>query len=173
MSSKFGLFRFLSIINLVVAGFIVLMLLLSLMFMPAMSLVLISMLVTGAVVIHSLLSLGLQQSIKKPARPLKENTPGGLRIMGFIAIFYAVLLITNGIYGLIHLDEVMKVDASLRQTMPQLPNGQAAPAAQATRGLTAGILVVMVVHAVAVLVNCALSFSFLRQWQEAHREHKE
>lgn len=154
------------------AGFIVLMLLLSLMFMPAMSLVLISMLVTGAVVIHSLLSLGLQQSIRNPARPLKENTPGGLRIMGFIAIFYAVLLITNGIYGLIHLDEVMKVDASLRQTMPQLPNGQTAPA-QATRGLTAGILVVMVVHAAAVLVNCALSFSFLRQWQEARHKDGE
>lgn len=164
MSSKFGLFRFLSIINLLIAGFFILMLLLALLFMPAMSPVLIFMLLTGAVVIHSLLSIGLQQSLKDPARKLKASTPGGLRIMGFMAIFYAVLLITNGIFGLNHIDEM------LQQAMQQMPKSQPAPSLQSMRGLMTGLIIVLILHAAAVLVNCALSFSFLRQWQGTHPE---
>jgi hypothetical protein len=164
MSSKFGLFRFLSIINLLIAGFFVFMLLLALLFMPAMSPVLIFMLLTGSVVIHSLLSIGLQQSIKDPSRQLKSSTPGGIRIMGFMAIFYAVLLITNGIFGLNHIDEM------LQQAMQQLPKGQPAPSMGSMRGLMTGLIIVLIVHAAGVLVSCALSFTYLRQWQEARRD---
>lgn len=160
MSSKFGLFRFLSIISLLVAGFFVLIMLLALLVTPALSAVLIFVLLTGSVVIHSVLSLSLQQSLKDPAKPLKSNTPGGIRIMGFMAIFYAVMLITNGIYGLIHLDEM------LQEAMKQLPKNQPAPSLQAMRSLMTGLVIVLVLHAAGVLVNCALSFGYLRQWQE-------
>lgn len=167
MSSKFGLFRFLSIINLLIAGFLVLMLLLGLLFMPAMSPVLIFMLLTGAVVIHSFLSIGLQQSLKDPARKLKSSTPGGLRIMGFMAIFYAVLLITNGIFVLRNIEEM------LPQLVQQMPKSQPAPSLQSLRGMMTGFIIVLILHAAAVLVNCALSFTYLRRWQETHQEHQE
>jgi len=160
MSSKFGLFRFLSIISLLVAGFFVLIMLLALLVTPALSAVLIFVLLTGSVVIHSVLSLSLQQSLKDPAKPLKSNTPGGIRIMGFMAIFYAVMLITNGIYGLIHLDDM------LQEAMKQLPKSQPAPSLQAMRSLMTGLVIVLVLHAAGVLINCALSFGYLRQWQE-------
>ena len=160
MSSKFGLFRFLSIISLLIAGFFTLIMLLALLVTPALSAVLIFVLLTGSVVIHSVLSLSLQQSLKDPAKPLKSNTPGGIRIMGFMAIFYAVMLITNGIYGLIHLDEM------LQEAMKQLPKNQPVPSVQAMRSLMTGLVIVLVLHAAGVLVNCALSFGYLRQWQE-------
>ncbi|SEK52828.1 hypothetical protein SAMN04488505_101370 [Chitinophaga rupis] len=163
MSSKFGLFRFLSIISLLVAGFFVLIMLLALLVTPALSAVLIFVLLTGSVVIHSVLSLSLQQSLKDPAKPLKSNTPGGIRIMGFMAIFYAVMLITNGIYGLIHLDEM------LQEAMKQLPKNQPAPSLRAMRSLMTGLVIVLVLHAAGVLVNCALSFGYLRQWQEKNK----
>lgn len=160
MSSKFGIFRVLSIVNLLVAGFFVLMLLLVLLFMPVLSPVLIFMLLTGSVVIHSILSIALQQSLRNPERPLKSNTPGGIRIMGFMATFYAVLLITNGIFGLNNMDEM------LQQAMQQLPQNQPAPSMAFMRSLMTGMIIFLIVHAAAVLVNCALSFAFLRQWQE-------
>ncbi|HEU4555397.1 MAG TPA: hypothetical protein VFS25_21285 [Chitinophaga sp.] len=160
MSAKFGLFRFLSVISLLVAGFFVLMMLFALMFTAALSPVLIFMLLTGAVVIHSVLSLSLQQSLKDPSRPLKANTPGGIRIMGFMAIFYAVMLITNGIYGLAHMNEI------LQDAMKQLPKNQPVPSAHTMRNLMTGLVIVLVIHAAGVLVNCALSFSFLKYWQE-------
>jgi hypothetical protein len=164
MSSKFGLFRFLSIINLLIAGFFVLMLLLALLFMPALSPVLIFMLLTGSVVIHSILSIALQQSIKEPAKQLKSNTPGGLRIMGFMAIFYAVLLITNGIFGLNHIDEM------LQEAMTQLPKSQPVPSIKSMHSLMVGLIIFLVIHAAGVLVNCALSFTYLKQWQERNQK---
>lgn len=163
MSSKFGLFRFLSVINLLIAGFIVLMFLLSLLFMPAMPPVLIATLLTGAVVIHNLLSIGLQQSLKDPLRKLKASTPGGLRIMGFMAIFYAVMVITYGTVALRHMEEL------LPHLVQQMPKSQPVPSIESMRSMMTGISIVMILHAIAVLANCALSFSYLRHWQETHK----
>ncbi|KAA2244464.1 hypothetical protein F0L74_00330 [Chitinophaga agrisoli] len=159
MSSKFGLFRFLSIVNLLIAGFFVLMMLLALLFMVALSPVLIFMLLTGAVVIHSVLSISLQQSLRDSSRPLKTNTPGGIRIMGFMAIFYAVLLISNGFVGLSHMDEM------LTEVLKQMPKSQPVPTIKDLRGMMTGLIIFLLIHALGVLVNCALSFTFLKYWQ--------
>lgn len=164
MTSKFGLFKFLSIINLLISGFFVLMLLLTLLFMQALSPVLIFMLLTGAVAIHSILSLSLQQSLANPARPLKSNTPGGIRIMGFMAIFYAVLLITNGIYGLNNTGELLK------QAMEQMPKQQNMPDAKSLHKVVTGFIIFFILHAIGVLINCALSFNYLRRWQQGNSE---
>lgn len=164
MTSKFGLFRFLSIINLLISGFFVLMLMLALLFMQALSPVLIFILLTGAVVIHSILSIALQKSVADPARSLKANTPGGIRIMGFIATFYAVLLITNGIYGLNHMDEMLK------QALEQVPQKQGMPDAGSLHKVVTGFIIFFIVHAIGVLINCALSFSYLKKWQQGNSQ---
>jgi len=171
MSSKFGLFRFLSVINLLIAGFLVLMLVLGLLFARVMSPMLIFMLLTGATVIHSLLSIGLQQSLKDPSRKLKASTPGGLRIMGFMAIFYAVLVITYGTVFLRHMDEILpQMMQEVPKMVQQMSKGQPAPSIEYMRAMMTGLSIVMILHAAAVLVNCALSFSYLRHWQETHPE---
>ncbi len=159
MSSKFGLFRFLSIVNLLIAGFFVLMMLLALLFMVALSPVLIFMLLTGAVAIHSILSISLQQSLRNPSRPLKTNTPGGIRIMGFMAIFYAVLLISNGFVGLSNMDQM------LQEVIKQMPKSQPVPTIKDLRGMMTGLIIFLLIHALGVLINCALSFTYLKYWQ--------
>jgi hypothetical protein len=54
----------------------------------------------------------------------------------------------------------------LQEAMKQLPKNQPAPSLQAMRSLMTGLVIVLVLHAAGVLINCALSFGYLRQWQE-------
>lgn len=159
MTSRLGFFRFLSTVNLLIASFFLFIMLMALLMMPSLTPILIFALITGAVVIHSILSLALQKSLVNPEVPLKSNTPGGIKIMGFMAMFYGILLVTNGWVGLTNLDEM------LNQTMKQMPKQQPAPDMATMRSLLRGFLIFFLIHAAGVIANCALSFSLLRKWQ--------
>lgn len=52
---------------------------------------------TGVTVLHSYAALQLHKSIKNPAVPLGNQTPVGIRFIGFIALFFGVLYIGDGV----------------------------------------------------------------------------
>jgi hypothetical protein len=81
--------------NLIIWGFITGLLLLgtlSAMFLPGLALaVLIS-----AIPLNGYAALKLQKSIRYPTIPLSQQTPTGIRFVGFIALFVGVNLIGEG-----------------------------------------------------------------------------
>jgi len=89
----------LSWINLVISGGIVLYMLFMFFIYPVFP-VLFSIILTGSIVLHSYAALQLRKSILYPNIPLSRQTPTGIRLMGYIALFFAVMSFTSGMYTL-------------------------------------------------------------------------
>src|ERR1700730_836299 len=70
---------------------------------------------TGVTVLHSYASLKLHRSIRHSDVPLSDQTPVGIRFIGFIALFFGVLYIGDGIGLLQNTGEVVKL------MQPQIP----------------------------------------------------
>jgi hypothetical protein len=47
--------------------------------------------------LHSYAALQLHKSIKNPAVPLSNQTPVGIRLIGFVALFFGITYFANGI----------------------------------------------------------------------------
>jgi len=86
----------LSWFNLIVWGSVAMMGLLAAIFAGNLSFLVVTFL-TGVTVLHSYAALQLHKSIRNPALPLSSQTPVGIRFMGFIALFFGVLYIGDGI----------------------------------------------------------------------------
>lgn len=82
--------------------------------------IIVSVLVLGACFIHSILSLSLQRHWIAPEVPLKESTPGGVRIMGGIELIFSFFFILVG--GVI----LMMTHDQLKMLFDQLPDHQKA-----------------------------------------------
>lgn len=68
----------------------------------------------GFIILHSYASLQLLKSIKHPTIPLSRQTPVGIRFMGFVALFFGVLYIGDGIGLLQNTPDIAKmVEAQL------------------------------------------------------------
>ena len=52
---------------------------------------LLSVVLTGSIVLHSYATLQLRKSMLNPEMPLSSQTSGGLRIVGFVALFFAII----------------------------------------------------------------------------------
>jgi hypothetical protein len=171
MISRLGFFKFLSVVNLLIASFFLFIMLMTLLMMPSLTIILIYALVAGAVVIHSILSLSLQKSLVNPEVPLKSNTPGGIRIMGFMAMFYGVSLAFYGAGGLGQMNEVLDQTMQQMKQMQQMATQQAMPDRATMQKMLTGFLVFFLVHGICVIVNCALSFSLLKKWQKSKQDN--
>jgi hypothetical protein len=99
MKKALAVSNILSWINLIISGGIVLCLLVTFFVYPAIT-VLLSVILIGSISLHSYAALQLRKSILYPAIPLSKQTPTGIRLMGYIALFFAVMSFTNGIYML-------------------------------------------------------------------------
>jgi hypothetical protein len=81
--------------NLIIWGFVVGLLLLgtlSAMFLPGLALAFL----ISAIPLNAYAALKLQKSIRYPNIPLNQQTPTGIRFVGFIALFVGVNLIGEG-----------------------------------------------------------------------------
>lgn len=161
MSISFKVFRVLTNINLMIIGFFLVSSLMSMAFLPSLSQGLLVMMVLGVVFIHSVLSLYLQRSLLHPEIPLKENTPGGIRIMGVLAILYALYMIAGCLLFL-----GIRSDDAIKEMMEQLPAEQQNVSITAVKKVMNGFLTFIILHGFAVLVNCILSFFFLKKWKQ-------
>ncbi|HEY0273355.1 MAG TPA: hypothetical protein VGC22_09235 [Chitinophaga sp.] len=164
MSFKFGLFKGLSLVNLVISGFLGMCLVLVVVFTLQMGALIILFLV-GAATIHSWLSLSLYRSLANPQWPLKENTPDGLRIIGAIAALYAFIMLSGSLSLLsnpdVYLQEMQKMNPDLKKEVPVL------------KQVLGGIGVFMLLYGASLMVNYLLSLSFLQTWKYRRRQDDE
>lgn len=97
MKTNLKISNILSWINLVIGGILVAGGLLSMLTTPNASVILVSVILTGSIVLHSYAALQLRKSIINPEVPLNKQTPVGIRFIGFLALFFAIMNIGNAV----------------------------------------------------------------------------
>lgn len=162
MDFRFKLYRITTSLSLMISGFFVFTGLSVILFKGISTMFLMSLLFWGACFIHSVLSLYLQRSMLLPEVPLKENTPGGIRIMGVIEVLFSSLMI---IVGIVLITLSGNIINDVRAMLPT-PEEQKAitPAAIQVAG------VFCLIPGIILILNAVLSFGILRQWQQ-RQEH--
>jgi hypothetical protein len=117
------------------------------------NLMLIVGVLTGFIVLHSYASLKLHKSIRNPTVPLSNQTPVGIRFVGFIALFFGIYFFTEGLAMLRNTREL----ASLMepQMPPQLKGLDFAPYIR-----TMGVF--FIVTGISAALNVFLGFRLLR-----------
>src|ERR1700733_11087450 len=98
----------LSWFNLVVWGLFALMGILGAFAAGNLSFLLVTFL-TGVTVLHSYASLKLHKSIRQPNVPLSDQTPSGIRFIGFIALFLGLMYFGAGIIFLQNTPDLVKM----------------------------------------------------------------
>lgn len=162
MTFRFKLFRLLTGINLFITGFFLLLNFTS-MLMGAFNQGLISIVMFGGIFIHAILSTYLQRSLQEPSFTLKENTPGGIRIMGGFTILMGALLLFSAFALFPYRDEYIKQVSNQMndEQLRQLEN---------MRGLFEKVITFMQVflflYGSLIVGNALLSLSFLKQWKK-------
>ena len=116
------------------------------------SAMLIIIVLTGGVILHSYASLQLRKNILHPEIPFnRQTTPVGIRIMGFLALFFGLMLVSQAIYNLQHTAELLK-------NMPEMPELKNL---DRTAILRASGIFTLILGA-AISVNVFLNFRILR-----------
>ncbi|SDF05903.1 hypothetical protein [Chitinophaga filiformis] len=168
MTFRFKLFKALTGINLFITGFSIMMNFAS-MLMGAFSQGLVSIVMLGGVFIHAILSAYLQRSLQEPGFTLKENTPGGIRIMGGYTILIGALMLLSGIAIFI----VMNLD--LKQASSQITEEQRQQL-ETIRSLKGTAMTMMqfflFLYGASIVTNALLSLSFLKQWKKKQEDDK-
>lgn len=158
MTFRFKLFKVLNGINLFISSFLLLMVLMSFMAGGGYQ-ALISLVLFGAVCIHCVLSLYLQRALQEPSFVLKENTPGGVQIMGGLSILFGVFILLGCIASL------SQQDLFIKEATSQLSDSQAAEVKGVIRKVFVGLLYFIIFYSVSIIGNAVLSFYFLKQWK--------
>ncbi|HEY8387995.1 MAG TPA: hypothetical protein VIK74_05295 [Parasegetibacter sp.] len=119
---------------------------------------LIPVLLTGAVVLHSYAALQLRRSVVDPFVPLDSKTPTGIRFIGYLALLFAVVNISNGIVIL------KDTDAVLAQV--EMP----AEASQFDmHAFLRGAAVIILIFSASIVVNVLLNLLLLRKFMLENR----
>ena len=101
-------------------------------------------------------ALQLHKSIRNPTVKLSSQTPAGIRFIGFIALFFGILQVTNSI-------GILKDPAEmLRLTKESFSQVKGMDAYTMTTGLARTSAVISLVLGLAILVNVLLNFRLLR-----------
>lgn len=168
MNFRFKLFKVLTGVNLFITGFFLLLNFTS-MLMGAFTQGMISIIMLGGVFIHAVLSAYLQRSLQEPGFPLKENTPGGIRIMGGFSILIGAFLLIGAIAMSMYRDVYMK------EMTNQMTDEQAAQM-DSIRGLMGKVMTIMqvfiIIYGTSIITNALLSLSFLQQWKKKQEQDK-
>lgn len=157
MQTTLKVSNILSWINIFIGSFLVFIYLLGMLVMPNV-IILIFAVITGSIVLHAYATLQLRKSIINPAVPLSNQTPTGIRFIGFIALFFAVFSISYWVLVIQKADEVVKI-----ANLPYLPKGVNMVASIQAIG------VVFLLFSAGVAVNVFLSTRLLR-WYLMNKE---
>ena len=108
----------------------------------------------SAIPLHSYAALQLHKSLRNTAVPLKRQTITGLRLMGFVALFFGVTTLANGIAILQNTREVLQMEKSM---VPEF-----------SKRLTENVMrmsgVLGLLLGLSLTVNVFLSFRLLRRY---------
>ncbi|HVI43304.1 MAG TPA: hypothetical protein VM802_00475 [Chitinophaga sp.] len=157
MSFRFKLYRILTALVLIIAGFFTIFGLLITLFAGTNPMMLLSLFIWGAGFIHSILSLYLQRSWLAPGIPLKENTPTGIRITGVITLIFGIMLFFSGAALTAATPEMFN------EVVKQMPTQEADSINPAILRPLGAIFLVL---GLLMVFNVNLSFSFLRKWKQ-------
>ena len=107
MKNSLKIARILTWFNLIFWGALIVILLLFAFAMQTFPVIVILILLS-AVPLNCYASLQLQKSIRYPAIKLSSQTPVGIRFVGFVALFFAISFICNGVVLINNAKEVIK-----------------------------------------------------------------
>ena len=108
MKKIFKISGVLSWINLIIGALLVAGGLIATLVSPSAITVLFSVVLPGSVILHSYAAMQLRKSINYPTVPLSSQTPAGIRVMGYMALFFGVMSISNAMFILQHAPETAK-----------------------------------------------------------------
>lgn len=169
MSFLFGLFRFLTWGNIIVAGFFLLFVLMSLVMVPSLLGILMPVFFLGTVLYHNILCTQLQRTIMSPEVPLPATLPRTILVTGIVAFIYAVLVAINMIFFAKTPDEeLMKM-----MNMDSIKNTEGLTKEELVRIFRKMALVLGSIHAIAIAVNCELSRIFFNRWRKDQQPEEE
>lgn len=149
----------LSWFNLVVAGIFVLCCLLFGMRLVGLANALIPAILLGSIMLHSYAALQLRKSMLNPGIPLSAQTPAGIRFVGYVVLFLAVLYGGSGLAMFQNTKEIMK-------QMPMPPEYKNIDLTGSLRGAA----VFLMIFSLSILVNVLLNFRLLRWYNYSKQE---
>jgi hypothetical protein len=156
MKKILALSNILSWVNLIIGSLLVLCALLAIMAFPPFA-VMISVVLVGCIVLHSYAALQLRKSVLNAAIPLNRQTPVGIRMMGYMALFFTIMLFSNAVYILQNTQELLK--------QVQFPKEM--KKADLT-GVIHGTSIFMLLFSISVILNVVLNLRLLRWYMLAH-----
>jgi hypothetical protein len=160
MKRALAISNVLSWTNLVVGSLLALLALLTVMAFPAIA-VLLSVVLIGCIVLHSYAAIQLRKSILNPSIPLNKQTPVGIRMMGYMALFFAIMLFSNAVFMLQNTKDLIKEV----KMPPQLKEADFINIVQVT-----GIFILL--FGLSVIINVIVNFRLLR-WYSISQNHKD
>ncbi|WP_346316422.1 hypothetical protein [Chitinophaga sp. YIM B06452] len=162
MSFLFGLFRFLTWGNIIVAGFFLLFVVMALLVAPSPLEVITSMFFLGSVLYHNILCTQLQRTLSNPEVPLPPSLPRVILITGIIAFIYAILVAIQMIgLGRLSDEEMIRL-----MKVNNAQNTQGITVEELASAVRKAVLVLGSIHALAIAVNCELSRIFFNRWRK-------
>jgi len=154
MKTNLKISNILSWINLVIGGILVAGGLLSMLTTPNASVILVSVILTGSIVLHSYAALQLRKSIINPEVPLNKQTPVGIRFIGFLALFFAIMNIGNAVIIIRNAKEVLE-----QVELPFKPEGMDLVA------VIRGVGVFSLLFSLGIAFNVLLNLRLLKWYQ--------
>jgi hypothetical protein len=150
----------LSWINLIMGAILVAGGLLATVISPSAFTVLFSVILPGSVILHSYAALQLRKSINYPTLPLNTQTPVGIRMMGYMALFFGIMSIGNA--GVI----LQQAPEAAKQLKLQLP-AQAKNLDVVALLRASGIFTILL--SISIIINVVLNLRLLR-WYLFYRD---
>jgi hypothetical protein len=102
------------------------------------------------VVLHSYAALQLRKSILNTSIPLNRQTPVGIRMMGYMALFFTIMLFSNAVYMLQNTKELLK-QVQFPKEMKNVD----------ITGVIHGTSIFMLLFSISVIVNVDLNLRLL------------
>ena len=159
MKKILAITQILSWSNLVIGAILALFALLTLLSLPALA-VLLSVVLIGCIVLHSYAALQLRKSILNEAIPLNKQTPVGIRMMGYMSLFFAIMLFANAIFLLQNTRELVKQVKIPPQVKPS-----------DFINIVHGTAIFILVFSLSVIINVSLNLRLLK-WYTVSRANK-
>jgi hypothetical protein len=150
MKKAIAVSNILSWINIIIAGLLTLFALISMLIYPGIQF-LVSAVLIGCIVLHSYAALQLRKSILNVNIPLNKQTPVGIRIMGYMSLFFCIILFSQSVFMLQHTAELLKQ----AQFPPQMKNVD-------VKSFVRGTGIFMLLFSVSVILNVILNLRFLK-----------
>ena len=118
-----------------------------------------SVVLASAIILHSYAALQLRKSILNPEIPLSNQTPVGIRFIGYVALFFAFVNIINSVTILQHTQDFIR-QVKLPANSPNVDVGK----------LLRGVSVFAILFSITIFMNVTLNFRLLKEYLKSREE---